>query len=380
MYKNTIISKAIVHASNIPGWRSKRRIVVIESDDWGSIRTFSKDAYHQMKACNLQVDKGHYNVFDALESNEDLESLYSVLSEFKDSTGRSPVFTPFCLVANPDFEKIEASDFREYFHESLERTLSYYPEHDKVLKLWKIGIDNRLFVPGLHGREHINIRRYIDILRSGDRGMRIAFKNRSLGVSVYRAIEYPNYLGALHPESLEEVKSFYGILEEAGVLFQKYCGYVPKCFIAPNMEEPKELETVLKTIGVKYLTRAKKRRYPIGDGTYKTELNWLGKKNKFGQFCLVRNCFFEPVARSEHVYVKDWVDNCMKEVEIAFKWYKPAIISSHRVNYIGFLDPDNRDKGLCNLRRLLKTMLQKWPEIEFLTSEELGDVISESKR
>ena len=30
---------------NIPGWRTKRHIVVIESDDWGSIRMPSKDVY-----------------------------------------------------------------------------------------------------------------------------------------------------------------------------------------------------------------------------------------------------------------------------------------------------------------------------------------------
>ena len=38
MYRNTLKSLLTVHASNIPGWRTKRKIVVIESDDWGSIR------------------------------------------------------------------------------------------------------------------------------------------------------------------------------------------------------------------------------------------------------------------------------------------------------------------------------------------------------
>ena len=29
--------------SNLPGWRTKRHIIVIESDDWGSIRMSSKE-------------------------------------------------------------------------------------------------------------------------------------------------------------------------------------------------------------------------------------------------------------------------------------------------------------------------------------------------
>ena len=32
MYRNTLKSLLTVHASNIPGWRTKRKIVVIESE------------------------------------------------------------------------------------------------------------------------------------------------------------------------------------------------------------------------------------------------------------------------------------------------------------------------------------------------------------
>jgi hypothetical protein len=79
-----------------------------------------------------------------------------------------------------------------------------------------------------------------------------------------------------------------------------------------------------------------------------------------------------------HSVNKDWVNDCLKEIEIAFRWRKPAIISSHRVNYIGFLDPQNREKGLEQLEKLLEKMLRRWPEIEFMTSVELGDLISSS--
>ena len=32
---------------NIPGWHTRRHLVVIESDDWGSIRTPSKAVYNE---------------------------------------------------------------------------------------------------------------------------------------------------------------------------------------------------------------------------------------------------------------------------------------------------------------------------------------------
>ena len=46
--------------SNLPGWRTKRHIVVIESDDWGSIRMSSKESFHKLKQARIDVDKNYY--------------------------------------------------------------------------------------------------------------------------------------------------------------------------------------------------------------------------------------------------------------------------------------------------------------------------------
>ena len=54
---------------------------------------------------------------------------------------------------------------------------------------------------------------------------------------------------------------------------------------------------------------------------------------------------------------------------------KPAIISSHRINYIGSLVEENRAYNLSRLNNLLKIILEKWPDIEFMTSDQLGDLI-----
>ena len=62
-------------------------------------------------------------------------------------------------------------------------------------------------------------------------------------------------------------------------------------------------------------------------------------------------------------------------MEIAFMMQKPAVISSHRINYAGYIDQTNRDRTLDLLGQLLHNMLQKWPDIEFLTSEQLGLMI-----
>ncbi len=365
--------------SNIPGWRTNRKIIVIESDDWGSVRLKDKQAYLALKRKGLNVDHVHYDSVESLENNEDLENLFDLLLGFRDNNGNSPVFTPMCIMGNPDFEKIRSSNYQQYFFQPLHETLKEYPSSDRVIELWKMGFKHNLFVPELHGREHVNVRRYMRIISTheGREGLRLALDYHSLGPSAYNGIRYPNYLGALHPEPKDEIPELHQYVLEAGTLFERYMGYKPRVFIAPNAEEPKELESSLSKIGVQYLTRSKKRIYPLGDGKFAKEWNFIGQRTEFNQIVLNRNAFFEPVCFGEQAHVSNWVDSCLKEIEIAFRWRKPAVISSHRVNYVGGIRPENREKGLRELKTLLSKIIKRWPDIEFMSSYQLGQIIRE---
>ena len=99
--------------------------------------------------------------------------------------------------------------------------------------------------------------------------------------------------------------------------------------------------------------------------------HWLGKKSKTGLTYITRNCFFEPSQSG-----RDWVDSCLNDISTAFRWNKPAIVCTHRVNYIGALYEDNRENGLNQLSLLLKNITKKWPDVEFITSAELGEIIN----
>ncbi len=99
----------------------------------------------------------------------------------------------------------------------------------------------------------------------------------------------------------------------------------------------------------------------------------MGKKSQDGLIYLIRNVNFEPVENPN----KDWVGNAMKEIETAFLWKKPAIISTHRVNFMGTLDPNNRKRNLQLLSRLLKTIVKKYPNVEFMSSDQVGGLIKE---
>ena len=63
---------------NLAGWRTNRQIVVIESDDWGSVRMASKEAYKHFDELGYRVDECPYNRQESLESNEEMEILLDV--------------------------------------------------------------------------------------------------------------------------------------------------------------------------------------------------------------------------------------------------------------------------------------------------------------
>ena len=364
---------------NIPGFTTNRKIVVIESDDWGSVYMSTKADFEQLTAKGFDFTGNHYLKYDCLESNEDLEQLYEVLSRHRDATGRTPVMTGVNLVANPDFEKIKANGFRQYEYELFTETCKKYNGRERVYDLWKEGIRKRLFVPVFHGREHLNIQRWMKLLKNNDKTIctvfeyGIPFVNKSI-----HGEQIPDLRAAFDIDDIQDLSSLKEIIITGLNEFENLYGFRTKFFIPANGPFNTSLETVLNDNGIQYIGTGKYNLEPLGNGRNKKRMRYIGKTNAFRQIYLTRNCFFEPSDLS-YSKDKDWINDCLKQIEIAFRWGKPATISSHRVNYTGSIHPDNRANGLKKLDFLLAQIIKNWPAVEFLTSEELGDFISQSQ-
>lgn len=359
--------------SNAIGWRTDRKIVVFESDDWGSVRTRDKEAYNRMCRLGLELERSNFTRYDSLETNADLERLFEVLQSVRDQHGNPAVFTPMCVVANPDFSLIKEKDFQEYAYETFDKTCNNYPYSENIPALWRQGVDLGLFVPQFHGREHLNVLRWMRALQAGDQALRIAFEHQSFGVAFFKGVPVKEHLAAFDPEFASDIEAYPTIIRSGGKHFEDLLGYQPAYFVASNSPEPKCLEKDLKDIGVRYLTRYKLQKYPLGEGKYRREFNWLGKKNSHGQLIITRNCGFEPSSNPD----SDWVNQCLAEISNAFYWKKPAVISTHRVNYVSRLSQQNADAGLLALRQLLQQITAKYPDAEFMTSVQLGDMIKQ---
>ena len=358
----------------VPGWNTKRHIVVVESDDWGSIRMPSKDVYNQLLRDGYNVDRDLFSRYDSLERSEDLAALFDVLQSFKDINGRPAVITADSVVANPDFDKIEANGFSTYSYELTTDTYKHQPGCENSKDLIKQGMAVGVWHPQLHGREHLNVIRWIKALQEGDEIARLCFAQRHFSLTKDASpkvkARYMDAFANASPDTLEEETA---ILQEATDLFEKMYGYRSMSFISPCYIWKKELEPVMKDCGLDYLQGLPLQQIPFSDDPIKckTKYHYLGQKNRYGQRYLIRNAFFEPYKGGN----VNSVDDCLNRVSLAFKCHKPAVISSHRLNFIGALDTDYRDKNLKQFKRLLTQIIKNWPDVEFMSSDQLGHLI-----
>ena len=362
-------SRALAHnIVNIPGWHTKRRIVVIESDDWGSIRMPSLEVLQRFQSEGYDLSRSDYNRLDALESNDDLSELFEVLLSFRDSRGNHPAFTANVVVGNPDFRRIRESDFSEYYYEPVTETIKRYPDRDLVKSLWQKGMEEGVFMPQFHGREHVNVVRWMEALRKRTPEIMYTFDNETTfsGDGDY------NYMEVLDYNSQDDLHLMKESLTEGLDIFENLFGFRSVSFIPPCYTWDSSIEKALHLGGVRYIQGLFIQSVPTGRfGHYKKKYHFTGNRNPYGQYYLVRNCFFEPSLSGK----ADEVDNCLARIAIAFRWHKPAVICSHRINYIGAIDSGNRSRNLKKLKQLLEAIIREWPEVEFLTTDKLGALI-----
>jgi hypothetical protein len=362
---------------NLQGWTTNEKIIVFESDDWGSMRMPSVNAYNSLLKAGIRVDNCPYNRFDSLETETDLTQLFEILRKFSDKNGNHPVITANCIMANPDFEKIAVSGFKEYYYELFTETFKKTSNCKGSFEIWKQGINDGLFYPQFHGREHLNVHRWMNRLIEKSSETRLAFDHRVYGISTNITTEKrKSYLASLDFDDLSEMTQHEAILKEGLDLFEQLFGFRSASFIATNYIWHHQLERLLSNNGVKYIQGTKIQNEPQGKNQpHKRIKHNLGESNKYKQYFLTRNCSFEPTLKTGNNVLAD----CLDEIAVAFLMNKPAVISTHRLNFIGALIPENRDNNLILLDILLSTIIKKYPDIEFLTSEQLGNKISDYK-
>ncbi len=359
---------------NYRGWSTKRKILVIESDDWGSIKMPSIEVYNKLLLRGVPVDKNYFTKYDCLESEKDLSDLFELLTGFRDVNGNYLCITANAILANPDFNKINNNGFSKYEYELFTETYKRYQQVN-ALSFWEEGVKSRILYPQFHGREHINPIEWMKVLNTRDETEILAFENEVLlGIENKNGSKrYLNYTSAFNYESELEQDSFVEVISEGISFFQNIFGFTSKSFVPPCGIKGHNLDKVLFENGIQYL-QSGRLFIPDGNGGVKPENYFFGDRNNFGQIYWRRNGTFEP----SRDWNFNWEDSVMQEAEYAFRWGKPLVLNSHRVNYVGGIIPKNRENTLRLLSKIIKRLQSKYPDLEFMSSDKLGDIMANS--
>lgn len=361
---------------NLPGKKTRRKIVCIYVDDYGSIRVKDKKAYEALNAAGIPMDSIRYSKFDTLASTEDLQMLFEVLTSVKDQHGHYACFTPFANIANPDFNKIRESGFANYFREPFTETLKRYgASHEGSYELWKQGVAEHIFHPEYHGTEHINVKLFMEALRKGHKTTCLAFDNESVALPLLPGDEPISHdTTVFYIEKAEENETLKDDIRIGLSMFEQLLGYRSRQFTPGAGIYSPALHTTLKEEGIDYVNVGRYKAYPMGDGKFVKHFLYNGKRNEIGQQYVVRNCPFEPYldncSRNNMA-----VSVCIKNIESAFQMHAPAIISTHRVNFVGSLEATHRDDSLQQLKELLLEIVKIWPDVEFMDGNQMCDTV-----
>lgn len=356
---------------NVRGWRTPRRLVAFAVDDYANVRVASREARQRLVDAGLDLSH-QMDRQDALETRQDLEALFDVLDSVRDSRDRPAKLTAYALSANPDFERIRA-DGQRYYGESVPATFARLEAeqptaYQRAWALWQEGMERGLLQPQFHGREHLNVELFEHKLRSGAPDLLANIEQDSLaGIADDPAMPRVGFTHAFGLHDAAALPVHREILADGLNRFEQVWGVRSKTFTPPAQKLHPSLYETAESGGVISIDKPFRCTRAMGDNTSRREVNRSGRQRGQNHLTVVRNVVFEPGKDMGF----DPVERAVQQVAAAFRWRKPAIISSHRVNFCGHLDEANRKHGLEALRKLLKKITTRWPDVEFVGVDEL---------
>ena len=334
--------------------KQKKKFIIIESDDWGLERALTEDSIEWMKKKYTPEKLSRWS-YDSLETEDDLNELFEVISRFKNKFESPPVITANFITHNVDYSNKDSLKFR-----SLSEGFN---DHDnKIKEKYTEGIKNGYIFPQLHGYSHYNIsesEKYFDTPEGKE-----SFENKFF----YAKTTTKGNLKFLDGE-FSNVNSAKDFLKIATEEFKKYFGFYSATLIPPTFIFDRD-----------YIEEVKKNKIEMIQSSNRL-LTTDGKRYKFpylqnrkGLFWSVRNARLDPHGSYNFDH-----EQCIDSIGKAFKYNLPAVIDFHRVNFAGRYDKEYRTNTLKELSLLMEKIHKNWPESEFIHSQKLNEILWQQK-
>ena len=347
---------------------ARMKAVVLESDDWGLCAWSPDDQAYRVLA-DLPVFRraaGRRYGGSTLESAVDLRRLADLLLEFRGGDGFPPVWQANTVMAAPDYQRLRAPAF-----ECNALPLIDYPQAPSRWArpgLWGEVVAAReagVWWPELHGLHHLPETTWLRALREGADDARRAFEQQSpVCEAVAKGGEY---------DSAEPLEVRRRNLEGAVQRFRALFGRDPTSFCPPDYRWDEAVEAEAEKLEViTFQGRAERAR-----GLLPRVRHFLGRYRfpdfEGRRFFLAPRIAFEPGASDEEHAARLGVEAAHRRIRAAWARQQPAILSTHRANYVQ-LDPARGAAGLERLRELLARLAED--EATFLTDDEVRGLVT----
>jgi hypothetical protein len=209
-----------------------------------------------------------------------------------------------------------------------------------------------VFEPQHHGALHCDIVRFADRLRR---------RVPSAVAAAERGRWEVEDVGS-HAEYTVPASTLAELIPSGVAAFTRIFGAAPVSTICPNYVAPEAALALLREQGIQVFQalarRPGSRVRSFGRRAVRRALPAVRVRGD-GAFVVERAIDFEPLAGSDPV---DCAARCRREWAAG----KPAIVSTHRVNYVGW-DEQSKESG----RRALSRFLAELPDATFLTDYDL---------
>ncbi len=318
----------------------RRPVMVLESDDWGP---------------------------GGPEDAHALNRIAAILENSRDSTGRPAVMTIGVVLAVADTRAV-AGHFRERYVRRRLDDSAFAATRAALSSGESLGV----FALQLHGMEHYWPPALMAAAR-GDRELQGWFETEGVPRTERLAAPLQTRWAdcATLPSRPIDDREMWAAVEEEVKAFATVFGHGPTVVVPPTFVWTERTEQAWAANGLEVIVTPGRQytgRNSRGAVCGKAELFWNGQHAPSGLSRVVRDAYFEPAYGHR-------ASDALGTLEAKTGRGQPALFETHRFNFLPQLSEDV-ESAFAELKALLKTALAGFPQLVFMSTQELAAALA----
>jgi len=344
----------------VEGFAFGRPLVVLQSDDWGRVGVRDREGYEELRELGVNLGERSYD-FYSLETAEDVAAIVSLLQRHRDSTGRPACLGMNFIVANVDFARVSANNFRQIYLRTLTEGLPDGWNRPGLFEAYREGIGAGVLSPALHGTTHFcrpAVERHLQ--DPGERGVLLRTLWKAGVPYIHWRMPWVGfeYWEPERPAEEDFLTSDVqgSLIDSAAENFARFFSKAPRSACAPGYRANESTHHAWARCGIRVAQNGPGSGLPPHfDGN--------------GVLHLYRSMDFEPAAAQEFS-----VNACVRVAEDCFARGVPAIVSAHSINFHSTIK-DFRSRTLGFLDEFLAALEAKHSDLLYVRDEDLYDLV-----